>query len=152
MSKRERHIKEIGLDRAFKSLEIDNFIKTQMQLRVAFKALFTSFERFLIRNNQVFVLNPESSKKKKLEVDSNSEDSDFNLYSSNSPHFTTLLSGALIKPQPTTANQNPTANASNGSGQVRAKFKKKDRTTQIKTRHSAKQDSDRLSNQHFVTA
>ena len=45
-----------GIDRVLKELEVDRFVRTQKQVRVAFKVLFTRMERFLIRNNREFVL------------------------------------------------------------------------------------------------
>ena len=41
-------------------LRIDKFIKMRKQLNVALKSLFTDIERYLLRKNQVFVLNTSS--------------------------------------------------------------------------------------------
>ena len=41
-------------------MEVDQFIKSQMKFRVVMKAIFTSLEQFLIRNDKVFVLNKKS--------------------------------------------------------------------------------------------
>ena len=37
-------------ERSDKELEVDVFIKTQMQVKAALKVLFTKTERFLLRN------------------------------------------------------------------------------------------------------
>ena len=52
---------ERATDRTDSVLEIDNFIKTQIQIKAAFKAIFTKSERYLLRNNRNFVVNSISS-------------------------------------------------------------------------------------------
>ena len=49
--RKEKRILERGLNRIDKILEIDQLIRTQMQLKVAFKALLNKSERFLLKNN-----------------------------------------------------------------------------------------------------
>ena len=44
-----------GMSRFNRELEIDRFIKLQISMRIALKHLFSKAERFLIRNNKVFV-------------------------------------------------------------------------------------------------
>ena len=39
-----------------KELEVDRFIRTQKQVRLALKTLLTKADRLLLRNNKVFVL------------------------------------------------------------------------------------------------
>ena len=56
-SKQEKRIILSGLSRVDKELEIDRFLKTQVKLRIAFKALFSKIELFLIQNNKRFVIN-----------------------------------------------------------------------------------------------
>ena len=58
---KERRLLSKGLDRTWKELEIDRVLRTQMQVRVALKTLFTKAERFLIRNNKAFVLHSDTS-------------------------------------------------------------------------------------------
>ena len=144
-------MKEVGINRAYKELEIDSFILKQMQLRVAFKALFTNIERFLIRNNQVFVLNPDTPKSR---LDSSSsEDVDFDHYSSNSPHFATFLRGALIHPQNAPLNHNPSTNPTNlpKSGHVGVQLKKNVRPIKVHTNQNAQQDFDEVPDRRFNT-
>ena len=52
---------EKGMNRIDNELEVDHFIRTQKQVRIAMKALFTKTERFLLRNHHSFVLNSSSS-------------------------------------------------------------------------------------------
>ena len=92
---------EQGSERMYKGIEIENFLKGQMQLRLAFKTLFTKMERFMIRSNRVFVLNSKSQ-----EQPSNTTDSDlgdFNERAVRSRYFEALLRGAL--PQECTQNR-----------------------------------------------
>ena len=56
-SRKERRILERGVDYTLKELQIDHFIKMRNQISVVLKTLFTKLERYLLRNNQVFVLN-----------------------------------------------------------------------------------------------
>ncbi len=49
------------MDLASKELEVDQFIRSQMQLKLALKLLFTKVERVLLRNNKIIVLNSSSS-------------------------------------------------------------------------------------------
>ena len=51
-----------GLALAMRELEIDKFVKAQMKIKVAMKVIFTKLERFLLKNNRVFVLNKKTSK------------------------------------------------------------------------------------------
>ena len=60
-NRRDKNAKEKGLRRIDKELEIDNFLKQQIKLKVAISALFSKVERFLIRNNKKFVLKTDSS-------------------------------------------------------------------------------------------
>ena len=60
-SRKEKRMLEKGLGRMHLELEVDHFIRTQMQVRIALKTLFTKLERFLLRNQKVFVLNSSSS-------------------------------------------------------------------------------------------
>ena len=103
-SKRENRILERGLDRALKELEVDRFIRTQKQVRVLFKTLLTKVERFLLRNNKVFIL--DSSER----GDSSSDDTKADTttffeyliegrFERGSPHFETLLDGAFKGPK-----------------------------------------------------
>ena len=61
-----------ALQRSDKMLEIDQVLRIQMQVKVALKQIFNSSERFLLRNNQAFVLNSSSSSAE------NSSESDIN--------------------------------------------------------------------------
>ena len=60
-NRKDKNAKEKGLRRIDKELEIDNFLKQQIKLKVAISALFSKVERFLIRNNKKFVLKTDSS-------------------------------------------------------------------------------------------
>ena len=42
-----------------KELEVDQFLKGQMKMKIALKALFSKLERFLIRKNKMFVISTE---------------------------------------------------------------------------------------------
>ena len=53
--------KEKGLRRIDKELEIDQFLKQQIKMKIVMKALFSKIERFLIRNNKKFVIQTDSS-------------------------------------------------------------------------------------------
>ena len=67
-----------------KELEVDQFIRSQMKLKIALKAIFTSVESFLIRNNRSFLLNKETLKEAK---DSSSSDDLKNLlFRLDTPH------------------------------------------------------------------
>ena len=41
---------------AMRELEVDRFVKAQMEIKVAMKVIFTQLERFLIKNNRAFVM------------------------------------------------------------------------------------------------
>ena len=59
--KKQKKLHERAIDRTDSVLEIDNFIKTQVQIKAALKAIFTKSERYLLRNNRNFVVNSISS-------------------------------------------------------------------------------------------
>ena len=61
MSRKVKQEKEKGLKRIDKELEIDQFLKQQIKMKIAMKALFSKIERFLIRNNKKFVIQTDSS-------------------------------------------------------------------------------------------
>ena len=46
-----------GMNRIHAQLEIDNFIKTMLQVKVALKTLFNKAEIFLLHNNHTFTIN-----------------------------------------------------------------------------------------------
>ena len=60
-NRKDKNAKEKGLRRIDKELEIDNFLKQQIKLKVAISALFSKVERFLIKNNKRFVIQTDSS-------------------------------------------------------------------------------------------
>ena len=49
-------IRNKGLDRANKELDVERFIKKQMQVSIILKTIFTKAERFLVKNQRNFVL------------------------------------------------------------------------------------------------
>ena len=49
--RREKKMFDKGVDRAMKELEIEHFIRSQKEIRIAIKAIFTRLERFLMQNN-----------------------------------------------------------------------------------------------------
>ena len=53
-----------------RELEIDRFMRTQIQTRIVIKALFSRLERYLIRNNRRFVLESGCKNSKILADDS----------------------------------------------------------------------------------
>ena len=53
---REKRMIERGLKRSLQELEIDRFIRAQKKMRIVLKTLFTRIERFLLSNNQSFVI------------------------------------------------------------------------------------------------
>ena len=59
-----------GIETLEQELEVDRFIKTQLKMKAAFRTLFSGIERFLLRNNRVFVLHTSTE-----EDSSSSEDS-----------------------------------------------------------------------------
>ena len=101
--KQDRRLGELGLKRAMKELEVDKFIKSQMRLKVALKAIFTKVELFLIKNNRSFLLN-KGSENKADEASSDEKSNDLKdlLYgiNGNQPYLTSLLAGAVSKPNP----------------------------------------------------
>ena len=64
------------LERTDSILIIDHFLKMHMSVKVALKALFTKTERFLLRNNQTFVLNSSSGSSTESSHDSSNSDKD----------------------------------------------------------------------------
>ena len=66
---------EKGLGKALKYLEVDHFIRQQMLFEAALKTLFTKVERFLLRNDQVFVLHLKNT----TNISSESSDSDLQI-------------------------------------------------------------------------
>ena len=62
-----------GLGRIDKELDVVQFLRTQIQIRVVMSLLFTRAERFLIRHNRRFVIDSEDtcrhSKEEPSEID-----------------------------------------------------------------------------------
>ena len=85
--RKEKRILDRGLNRIDKMLEIDNLIRTQMQIKVAFKALLNKSERFFLKNNKVFVLN-SSSDENESKKSSSSDPDEKVLSSSDQPSST----------------------------------------------------------------
>ena len=50
-----------GLEKINQELEIDQFLKSQIKMKIMIKALFSKAERFLIRKNKKFVLKIDRS-------------------------------------------------------------------------------------------
>ena len=50
-----------GVERINRELEVDQFLKSQIKMRIMMKALFSKAERYLIRNNKKFVLKKDPS-------------------------------------------------------------------------------------------
>ena len=72
-SRKVKKEKEKGLRRIDKELEIDQFLKQQIKMKIAIKALFSKIERFLIRNNKKFVIQTDSSDSESSSVIAQSE-------------------------------------------------------------------------------
>ena len=64
-TKEEKLLVKSGLDRIDRILEVDRFLKAQIQMKVALKALFSRFEIFLIKNNRRFVIDDHEDKGKR---------------------------------------------------------------------------------------
>ena len=94
--KKERRLLSKGLDRVDDLLEIDQFLKTSMQVRIALKAMFSKTERFLMRNNKVFVLGDSSSSNmSESDQDVNEKTLNQELQRSRSPFLRPLYRSAL---------------------------------------------------------
>ena len=50
---------DIGLKRVERELEITEFLKWQMKVKIALRTLFSKAEWFLVQNNSKFVLNSD---------------------------------------------------------------------------------------------
>ena len=61
--KKEKRLINIGMSRVENLLEIDNFLKGQIKMKVAMKTLFSKAERFLIRNNKALVITSDDDQK-----------------------------------------------------------------------------------------
>ena len=65
------------------------------QLNLAMKTLFTKMERYLLRNNQVFVLNTSTEERSSSSTNERHQRDLINHYTKeNSAYFSTLLKGA----------------------------------------------------------
>ena len=78
-TREEKNMMEKGIKRLDKELEIDRFLKGQIKLKIALKALFTRTERFLIKNNRKFLLGSTkggtvSSKQERLKPTTREDD------------------------------------------------------------------------------
>ena len=92
--KKEKRILEKGMSQTESLLEIDNFLRTQMKLQIALKAIFNKAERFLLKNNRSFVIDSSSSGKFESSTSAISEDELVSqLHLTNSPYHMTLLRG-----------------------------------------------------------
>ena len=92
--KKEKRILEKGMSQTESLLEIDNFLRTQMKLQIALKAIFNKAERFLLKNNGSFVIDSSSSGKFQSSTSDISEAELFKqLLSTNSPYQKALLRG-----------------------------------------------------------
>ena len=56
---KEKRMIQKGMNLINKELEVDQFLKGQMKMKIALKALFSKLERFLIRKNKMFVISTE---------------------------------------------------------------------------------------------
>ena len=67
--RKEKSMIDNGLEQALKELDVDKFIRMQKSLNLALKTIFTRLERFLLKNQQAFVLNSESNNQDSSESD-----------------------------------------------------------------------------------
>ena len=58
-----------GIEKVNKELEVDRFLRTMIQVRILFRALFTKTERYLMSNNRRFLIDTDSSRHKKTPKD-----------------------------------------------------------------------------------
>ena len=98
-----------------KDLDIEVFLRTQKEMRIAVKTIFTRMERFLIRNNQKFVLNSDSPSESGSDIPM--DGLDWNHIQS-STYFNALLAGTKRQPKSPNAKYklpkgNPSENAIN---------------------------------------
>ena len=59
--RKEKRMLEKAKARTNKQLEIDHVLRTQMQVKVILRTIFTKAERFLLQNNKMFIMHSESS-------------------------------------------------------------------------------------------
>ena len=89
--RKENAIRNRGIDRAYKELDVEYFIKKQMQVSIILRTIFTKAERFLVKNQRKFVL----SKQDEREL---SSDSSFDgELMTKGPYFDQLLIGTQPK-------------------------------------------------------
>ena len=60
--RKENAIRNKGLDRAYKELDVEHFIKKQMQVSIILRTIFTKAERFLVKNQRKFVLSKQDER------------------------------------------------------------------------------------------
>ena len=60
-NKKQKRKIEVGLGRVEQELDIIKFLKSQIKIDIAIKALFSKAERYLMKNNCKFVLNTSES-------------------------------------------------------------------------------------------
>ena len=88
-SRKERALRKKGIDRAFRELDIDQFIKKQLQLKMMMRTIFTQTERFLLKSSRALTLRQEHHKRE------TTSDSSFDEKSIvKGPYFEKLLKGA----------------------------------------------------------
>ena len=61
LRRKERRRTEVAIHRIEKELDIVNFVKLQKFVRITNRFLLSDIERYLLRNQQCFVINSENS-------------------------------------------------------------------------------------------
>ena len=88
-----------GMRRIHAQLEVDNFIRTMLQVKVVLRTLFNKAERFFLNNHQTFMINSSVSSSDDSSILTNDckekqRQTEFLLqskYSGRSPYFDSLL-------------------------------------------------------------
>ena len=86
-------MERLARSRVDKVLEIDHFIKYQIQFRILLRTILTKAEQFLLSNQRKFVIDARSNSDKSDRSESEDIQKSFD---TDSKYFSTLLEGTMI--------------------------------------------------------